>query len=83
MGTIPDSTIDTLTVSSCGRDDVMSKNIVILLKVPFFGMVTTLQLEVAIGTSMILSEIVMLVYYKVSKPSKSVETCILIVKLCT
>ena len=67
MGTIPDSTIDTPTVSSCGRDDIMSKTDVILSKVSFFGMVSTLQLELAIGTSMVLSDIVIIVYHKVSE----------------
>ena len=69
MRTISDSTIDTPTVSSCGRDDIMSKNSVILLKVPFIGMVSTLQLELAIGTSMVLSDIVIIVYYKVFERS--------------
>ena len=67
MGTISDTTIDTPTVSLCERDDIMSKKSVILSKVPFFGMMSTLQLELDIGTSMVLSDIVMLVYYKVSK----------------
>ena len=47
----------------------------------FFGMVSTLLLEVWIGTSMMLSGIVTLVYYKVSESSKSVVTFILLVKL--
>ena len=69
--------------SSSGRVDIIPKNSVLLPKVVLFGMISTLPLELAIGTSMVLSEIVMLVYYKVSEPSKSVGTCILIVKLCT
>ena len=69
MRTISDSIIDTLTVSSCSRDDIMSENIVILLKVSFFGMVSIFQLELAIGTSMVLSDLVILVYYKVSERS--------------
>ena len=67
MGTISDCIIDTPTVSSCGRDDIMSKNEVILSKEAYFGMVSTLQLVVAIGKSMVLSDIVILVYYKVSE----------------
>ena len=67
MRTISDSIIDTLTVSSCGRDDIMSENSVILLKVSFFGMVSIFQLELAIGTSMVLSDLVIIVYYKVSE----------------
>ena len=69
--------------SSSGRVDIIPKNSVLLPKVVLFGMISTVPLELAIGTSMVLSEIVMLVYYKVSEPSKSVETCILSVKLCT
>ena len=69
MGTISDCIIDTPTVSSCGRDDIMSKNSVILSKEAFSGMVSTLQLELAIGTSMILSDKVILVYHKVSERS--------------
>ena len=49
----------------------------------FFGMISTLPLELAVGVSMMLSDIVTIVYYKVSEWSKSVGTCILIVKLCT
>ena len=69
--------------SSSGRVDIIPQNSVLLPKVVLCGMIWTLPLELAIGTSMVLSEIVMLVYYKVSEPSKSVGTCILIVKLCT
>ena len=69
--------------SSSGRVDIIPKNSVLLPKVVLFGMISTLPLELAIETSMVLSEIVMLVYYKISEPSKSVRTCILIVKLCT
>ena len=48
----------------------------------FSGMISTLPVGVKTGTSMVLSEIVMLVYYKVSEPSKSIGTFILIVMLC-
>ena len=47
-----------------------------------FGMVLTLPLELSTGTSMVPSKIVMLVYYKVSEPSKSVGARILPVNLC-
>ena len=60
----------------------MPKNRVIVSKAPFFGMIWTLPLEAWIGTSTVLSDIAMLVYYKVSEASKSVGTCILMVKLC-
>ena len=60
----------------------MPKNRVIVSKAPFFGMIWTLPLEAWIGTSMVLSEIVILAYYKVSGPSKSVGTCISPVNLC-
>ena len=82
MRTISDSIIDTLIANSSGKVDIMSKNSVILLKVPFFGMVSTLQLELAIGTSMVLSDIVIIVYHKVSEWSKSVGTFISPVNLC-
>ena len=82
MGTVSDSTIDTPTVSSCERDDIISNNSVSLSKEALFDMVSTLQVEVAFGTSMVLSDIVMLVYYKVSEQSWSVGACILMVKLC-
>ena len=81
--TFLDSTIDVPMASSSGRVDIIPKNSVLLPKVVLFGMISTLPLELAIGTSMVLSEIVILVYYKVSEPSKSVGTCILSVKLCT
>ena len=69
--------------SSSGRVDIIPKNSVLLPKIVLFGMISTLPLELAIGTSMVLSEIVIRMYYKVSEQSKSVGTCILIVKLCT
>ena len=60
----------------------MPKNRTIPSKVTFFSMISTLALELLIGTSMMLSEIVMLVCYKVSEPSKPVGTCISPVNLC-
>ena len=80
--TISDSTIDVPMANSNGRVDIMLKNVTFDGIVLFFGMISTLPLELLIGTSMMLSEIVMLVYYKVSEPSKPVGTCILPVKLC-
>ena len=80
--TISDSINDVPIDNSNGRDDIMPKNRAIPSKVAFFGMISTLPLELAIGTSMMLSEIVIVVYYKVSEPSKSVGTCISPVKLC-
>ena len=82
MITISDSIIDVPIASSNGRVDIMPKNRTIPSKVTFFSMISTLPLELLIGTSMVLSEIVMLVYYKVSEPSKSIGTFILIVMLC-
>ena len=46
-------------------------------------MISTLPLEVAIGVSMMISDLVIIVYYEVSEWSKSVGTCILIVNSCT
>ena len=70
MITISDSIIVTPMASSSGRVDIMSKISVILLKVPFFGMISTLPLEVYIGTLMVLSGNVIRMYYKVYEPSK-------------
>ena len=67
--------------TSSGRDNIMPKNRAITSKVTFFIMISTLPVELLIGTSMVLSEIVMLVYYKVSEPSKLVGTCISSVNL--
>ena len=64
------STVDVQVDGSNDKDNIMPKNSVLLPKVVLFGMIRTLPLELAIGTSMVLSEIVMLVYYKVSEPSK-------------
>ena len=83
MITISDSIIDVPIHGSSGRVDIMPKNGTFSRIVLVFGMISTLPLELAIGTSMMLSEIVIMMYYKVSEPSKSVGTCILSVKLCT
>ena len=82
--TISDSTIDVPMASSSGRDNIMPENKEILSKVPFSSIVivSTLLLEVAIGTSMVLSDIATLVYYKVSEQSKSVVTSISLVNMC-
>ena len=48
-------------VSSNGRVDIMPKNGAISSKVAFFGMISTLPLEVWIGMPIMLSEIVILV----------------------
>ena len=67
--------------SSSGRVDIIPKNSVLLPKVVLFGMISTLPLELAIGMSMVLSNIVILMYYKVSEQSKSVGACILPINL--
>ena len=71
--TILDTTIDVPLVSSNGKVDIMPKNGAITSKVAFFGMISTLPFKLWIGMSTVLSEMVILVYYKVSEPSKSVE----------
>ena len=81
--TISDSTIDVTINSSNERVDIMLKNATFDGIALFSGMISTLPLELLIGTSMVLSEIVILVYYKVSELPKSVGTCISIAKLCT
>ena len=49
----------------------------------FFDMISTLPLKLALGVSMMVSDIVIIEYDKVSEWSKAVGTCILIVNLCT
>ena len=68
--------------SSSRRVDTMLKKHTFDVIALFFGMILSLPLELAIGTSMMLSNIIMIAYYKVSEPSKSVGAFILIVKLC-
>ena len=80
MITISDITIDIPIHSSNGRVDIMPNNATFDGIAQFFGMISTLPLVLTNGTSMVLSEMVILVYYKVSRPSKSVGTCIFIVK---
>ena len=82
MITVSDSIIDTPIAGSRGRVDIMPKISAILLKVLFFVIISTLPLEVYIGTSMMLSGSAIMGYYKVSDRSKSVGTCILIVNSC-
>ena len=81
--TLPDSIIDTPMASSSGRVDIIPKNGTFNRIILVFDMISTLPLELAIGVSMMLSDIVIIVYCKVSEWSKSVGTCILIVNSCT
>ena len=83
MLTISDSIIDIPMASSNGRVDTMLKNYTFDVIALFFGMILSPPLELGIGTSMMLSDIVIIGYYKVSETSKSVGAFILIVKLCT
>ena len=80
MITISNSIIDVPVHGSSGRVDIIPKNAAFDGIAPFSDMISTLPLELTNGTSMMLSEMVILVYYKVSEPSKSVVTCIFIVK---
>ena len=80
--TISDSTIDVPIDNSNGRVDIMQENAPLGRNVLFWGMISSLPLVVWIGTTMMLSEIIILAYYKVSEPSKSVGTCISPVNLC-
>ena len=80
---ILDSIINVPIYSSSGKVDIIPKNDTFKRIGLFSGMISSRSLEVAIGTSMTLSKIVMLVHYKVSESSKSVGTFILIVKMCT
>ena len=69
MITISDSTIDVPIHSSRGRVDTMPKKRYFYKNWPVFGMISTLPLELWIGTSMMLFDMLTLVYYKVSEPS--------------
>ena len=55
------------STSSSEKDDIMPKNRATQFKVPFPGMVSTLPLELSIGTSTALSDLVIVVCYKVSE----------------
>ena len=81
--TLPDSIIDVPIYTSSGKVDIISKNGTLDRITLVFDMISTLPLEVAIGVSMMLSDIVIIVCCKVSEWSKSVVTCILIENLCT
>ena len=74
--TISDSIIDVPIRRSNGRDDIIPKNATFDGITLFFGMILSFTLELWIGMSMMLSDMAMLVYYKVSESSKSVGTCI-------
>ena len=82
MITLPDSIIDVPIYTSSGRVDIIPKNGTSNRITLVFGMISTLPLELAVEVSMMLPDIVIIVYCKVSEWSKSVGTCILIVKLC-
>ena len=83
MITLPDSIIDVPIYTSSGRVDIIPKNGTFNGITLISDMISTFPLELAIGVSMMLSDIVIIVYYKVSEWSKSVGTCILIENLCT
>ena len=74
--TISDGTIDVPMASSSGRVDTMLKNYTFDVIALFFGMILSLPLELAIGTSMVLPDIDIIKYYKVSETSKSFGACI-------
>ena len=81
--TLTDSIIDVPIYTSSGKVDIIPKNGTFNRITLVFDMISTLPLELAIGVSMMLSDIVIIVYGKVSEWSKSVVTCILIENLCT
>ena len=83
MITIPDSIIDVPIYTSSGKVDIIPKSCTFNGITLFFDMISTFPLELVAGVSIMLSDIVIIVYYKVSEWSKSVGTYILIVNLCT
>ena len=60
MMTISDGTVDVPMASSSGRVDAMLKNYTFDVISLFLGMILSLPLELAIGTSMMLSDIVII-----------------------
>ena len=60
MITISDRIIDVPTASLSGKDDIMPIYRAISSKVAFSSMISSLALELWIGTSMVLSEIIIL-----------------------
>ena len=67
MITISDGIIDVPMATSSGRVDAILKNCTFDVIALFFGMILSLPLGLAIGTSMVLSDLVILVYYKISE----------------
>ena len=64
---MPDSIIDVPIYTLSGRVDIIPKNGTFDRITLFFDMISTLPLELAVGVSMMLSDIVTIVYYKVSE----------------
>ena len=83
MITIPDSIIVVPVYISSERVDIIPKNGTFNRIALFFDIISTLPLELAAGVLMMLSDIVIIVYCKVSEWSKSVGAYILIVNSCT
>ena len=81
--TISDSIIDVVIYTLSGRVDIIPKNGTFNGITLIFDMISTVSLELAIGVPMMVSDIVIIVHYKVSETSKSVGAFVLIVKLCT
>ena len=70
--TLPDSIIDVPIYTSSERVDIIPKNGTFNRITLVLDMISTLPLELAIGVSMMLSDIVIIVYCEVSEWSKSV-----------
>ena len=67
MITLPDSIIDVPIYTSSGRVDIIPKNGTFNRITLILDMISTLILELAIRVAMMLSDIVIIVYYKVSE----------------
>ena len=67
--------------SSSWRVDTMQKNASFDRITLFFDIISSLPHELTVGVSMVLSDIVTIVYYKVSEHSNSIGLSILMVKL--
>ena len=67
--------------SSSWRVDTMPKNGTFNRITLFFDVISSLPHELTVGVSMVLSDIVLIVYQKVSEHSNSIGLSILMVKL--
>ena len=81
MITISDSTIDVPMASLSWRVDTMPKNDTFDRITSVFDIISSLPHELTVGVSMMLSDIVPIMYYKVFENANSLGLSIFMVKL--